>query len=472
MTVEGTKKTPTRQSENDYAKMADGLDLPKMPNLEQPYDLLVTGVGGTGVVTIGALITMAAHLENRGASVLDFTGFAQKFGPVLSFVRMAGARSEINQVRIDAASADALIGCDIVVSSSPKASAVCRNGTKTVLNLAEMPTGDIVLHRDASLRTDDRHAAIAGTVGANNVTAFDANRLAERHMGDTVFANVIMLGAAWQKGLVPVTFAGLQRAIELNGVAIEANKQAFALGRLMAAAPDRLNQSAETGEPGREPVSALTERFAAHLRDYQDAEYAGRFMQTIDRVRNAEGGARQGAVTEAAARSLFRLMAYKDEYEVARLHRDRTFRDRLAGEFEPGFKVTYHLAPPLLSGATDPRGRPLKREYGAWMGGLFFMLKRMKALRGHLLDPFGHTAERHAERDLIVWYEQLVDKALERLTREITPKSPNCFRLVIRYVVLVRSRRRRWLMSNSRLPTNWLSLTRLIDWRHEPQSPG
>ncbi len=216
---------------------------------------------------------------------------------------------------------------------------------------------------------------------------------------------------------MPVSFAGLLRAIELNGVAIDANKQALAIGRLMAEAPERLNIPAQPDELG-ESAELLIERFVDHLHGYQDAAYALRFKQIVDKVRAAEGGREAGAVTEAAARSLFRLMAYKDEYEVARLHRDRAFQDRLAEEFEPGFKLTYHLAPPLFTGQTDARGRLLKREYGAWMGGLLSVLKRMKGLRGRFADPFGHTAERRMERELIGWYEELLDTALSRLTAD------------------------------------------------------
>jgi indolepyruvate ferredoxin oxidoreductase len=199
---------------------------------------LVTGVGGTGVVTVGALISMAAHLEGRGSSVLDFTGFAQKFGPVLSFIRLAGSPDAINQVRIDNAAADALIGCDIVVSSSPKASATYRAGMKAVINLAEMPTGDIVRIRDADLQSRRRLKEIARVAGEENLRSFDANRMAEKLFGDSVYANMLMLGFAWQEGLVPVSLAAMERAIELNGVTVARNRQAFAAGRLAAADPD------------------------------------------------------------------------------------------------------------------------------------------------------------------------------------------------------------------------------------------
>ena len=240
VTIEGATRKKRSGMEIDLTRLAADLPDPDLPALDRPFDLMITGVGGTGVVTVGALITMAAHLEGRGSSVLDFTGFAQKFGPVLSYVRLASSPDDIHQVRIDRGAADALIGCDIVVSSSPKASASYRPGMRAVVNLAEMPTGDIVRKRDASLRVDRRLAAIEGVTGKDALAAMDANRLSEKLMGDTVFANVMMLGFAWQKGLVPVSLNALTQAIVLNGVAIEKNHRAFLIGRLAAEKPDAL----------------------------------------------------------------------------------------------------------------------------------------------------------------------------------------------------------------------------------------
>jgi len=238
LTVENAVRRRKPGADLDVETLLSGIDAPVIGSLDGAYDLLVTGVGGTGVVTVSALITMAAHLEGKGASVLDFTGFAQKFGTVLSYVRLAPAPGGVNQVRIDQGAADAVIACDIVASSSPKASACYRRGTAVVLNRAEMPTGDLVLKRDADLRAAAREAAIAAAVGAESVRAFDANRAAEALMGDGVYANVMMLGYAWQRGMVPVSFEALSHAIELNGVAVAANHRAFACGRLLAARPE------------------------------------------------------------------------------------------------------------------------------------------------------------------------------------------------------------------------------------------
>jgi len=413
VTVEGATRRKRGGTAADYAARAAGLPQPRLPALAKPYDLLVTGVGGTGVITVGALVAMAAHLEGRGASVLDFTGFAQKFGPVLSFLRIAEAPDRINQVRIDQGAADALIGCDVVVSSSPKASGTYRTGTRAVVNSAEMPTGDVVRLRDADLAVAARLAAIRRVVGADNLAALDANRLAETLFGDAVFANVIMLGVAWQQGLVPVSLAALDRAIELNGVAVAANRQAFAAGRLAATDP----AFAATGEAEPEPetLESVIARREAFLRDYQDAAWAGRYRALVERVRAAEPASSGGALADAVARSLFKLMAYKDEYEVARLHVETGFLDSLRREFEGDFTVRYHLAPPLLHTGTDARGRPAKRAFGPWVQVAFRGLAKLKRLRGTRFDPFGYTAERRMERELIGWYEGVVETVLDRL---------------------------------------------------------
>ena len=414
VTVEGARRRKKKVSAEDYSERAAKLPLPDHVPLEKPYDLLVTGVGGTGVVTIGAIVTMAAHLEGKGASVLDFTGFAQKFGPVLSYIRLAAAPGTVNQVRIDEASADALIGCDLVVSSSPKASATYHHGTRAVLNTAEMPTGDLVRFRDADLRAMTRLDAIRDVLGEGNVDALDANRLAEKLFGDAVFANMLLLGFGWQKGLVPVSLDALSRAIELNGVEIEKNHAAFAAGRL-AAVGEKLATDRTEEDWRKETLNEIIACREAFLKDYQNAAWSGRYRTAVDRVREAEKAYGSEALAKAVARSLFKLMSYKDEYEVARLHMQTGFLDKLKEEFEGDFKVHYHLAPPILSLGHDARGRPNKKAFGQWMQGPLSVLARLKFLRGTAFDPFGHTAERRAERELIGWYEGVVETLLSSL---------------------------------------------------------
>jgi indolepyruvate ferredoxin oxidoreductase len=358
---------------------------------------------------------MAAHLEGHGVSVLDFTGFAQKFGPVLSFVRIAASPAELHQVRIDQGAADALIGCDLVVSSSPKASGTYRAGTRAVMNTAEMPTGDVVRFRDADLAGKARLRSIERVLGAGNLATINANALAEKLLGDTVYANVMMLGFAWQQGLVPVSLEAMSRAIELNGVAVERNRQAFAWGRLLSADPSFVRGATDDTPEEPETLDGVIARRVAFLTAYQNASYAARYAATVARVRDAEAPLGSEALTDAVARSLFKLMSYKDEYEVARLHMETGFLDELQREFEGDFKVNYHLAPPLLPAKNDARGRPRKRSFGPWIQTPMKLLARLKVVRNTPFDIFGYTAERRTEKALIGWYEAQVERILRNL---------------------------------------------------------
>jgi indolepyruvate ferredoxin oxidoreductase len=417
VTVEGGKRRAKAASDIDAVARAATLGLPASAGLDRPYDLLATGVGGTGVITVGALIGMAAHLEGHGVSVLDFTGFAQKFGPVLSYLRLATTPEALHQVRIDQGAADALIGCDLVVSSSAKASGTYRRGTRAVVNTAEMPTGDMVRSRDADLAFPARLRAIERVIGGGNLRTIDANALAETLLGDTVYANIIMLGFAWQDGLVPASLPALLRAIELNGVAVERNKQAFAWGRIARADPDFLPKPTHA-TPTTETLDEMIARRSVFLAEYQNRAYADRYEAMVARVRHAESALASEALTEAVARSLFKLMAYKDEYEVARLHMGTDFLDELRREFEGDFRVQYHLAPPFIPAKTDARGRPRKRAFGQWMQTPLKVLARLKFLRGTPFDLFGYAAERRAERELIAWYERQIGTILDKIAPE------------------------------------------------------
>ncbi len=399
------------------------LPLPEAPQIQSSYDLLVTGVGGTGVITVGALITMAAHLEGKGASVLDFMGFAQKFGPVLSFIRIAREPGELNQVRIDEQQADALIGCDLVVSSSPKASStLCKGHTRAVLNTTEMSTADFVKFRDASLKASERVEAIQHIVGKKNLSTIAANHLAESLLGNTIYSNVLMVGYAWQSGLIPVSLDAMLRAIELNGVAVDENKKAFGWGRI-AAADTRFVQE-QIADPqqtvaGIESLDEIIRRRAEFLVDYQDQALSERFSSLVERVREAETAVNAGAklsLTEAVARSYFKTLACKDEYEVARLHTQTGFLQKLRKEFGNKAKLRFHLAPPMLSHSVDLRGRPRKREFGAWMIPAFRLLARLRKLRGTPFDLFGLSGERRLERALIGEYEKNIEVLLEHLS--------------------------------------------------------
>ena len=419
---------------NLYDELLASLPAPELPAIEGCYDLLVTGVGGTGVITVSQLISMAAHLEARGSSVLDFTGFAQKFGTVLSYIRIAHDPADINQVRIEQARADALIGCDLVVSSSARASATYLPGhTRAVVNSAEMLTGDFVKHRDADLRAADRLQAIQTLVGEQNFSSLDANQTAEKLMGNTIYANVLLLGYAWQQGLVPVSLAALLRAIELNDVAVEKNLRAFGWGRIAAMNPDRVLELVNgEARPRDESLQEIMQRRSDFLLDYQDQRLADRYRSLLARVRNAEtklGG--KAELTEAVARSYFKLLSYKDEYEVARLHTSTGFLETIRQDFGTKAKLRFHLAPPLLSRKRDARGRPLKKEFGSWMIPLFRVLARLRRLRGGPFDLFGYTAERRMERALIIEFEATVDALLAGIGKK---QLPDAAVLVRRYL--------------------------------------
>ncbi|MCR5864811.1 indolepyruvate ferredoxin oxidoreductase family protein [Aquincola sp. J276] len=389
-----------------------------------PYDLLVTGVGGTGVVTVGAVIAMAAHLEGKSASVLDFMGFAQKGGSVLSFVRLADTPERLNQVRIDTQQADAVLACDIVVAASPEALQTVRHGrTRVLANLHEIPVAESLKNPDASLKTDLLLAKLEFAAGADRVETFEAQALAEAFLGDSIVSNILAMGYAWQRGLIPVSLEALQRAIELNGVAVQSNQLAFSLGR-MAAADEAalhtlLNAPAEAAASADgESLEALVARGVVHLTGYQNAAYARRFEARVRQLQQREQALGADATlpfTRAAAASLLKLMAYKDEYEVARLYTDGAFRQQLAQQFEGDMKLEFYMAPPLLSRPKDG-GAPRKMRFGAWLMPALGVLAKARALRGTPLDVFGYTEERRMERGLIAAFESRLDELLPRLS--------------------------------------------------------
>ncbi|MDO6440726.1 indolepyruvate ferredoxin oxidoreductase family protein [Marinobacter sp. 2_MG-2023] len=397
---------------------------PARPELTGSYDVLVGGVGGTGVVTVGQLITMAAHLEAKGTSVLDFTGFAQKGGTVLSYVRMAPSPDKLHQVRISHGQADALIACDLVVASSQKALSVLRpDHTRVVANEAELPTGDYVLFRDADMKSEKRLDLIRDAVGDHNFARLDANGIAEKLMGDTVFSNVMMLGFAWQRGLLPLSQAALMKAIELNGVAVERNKEAFGWGRVAATDVKVITDLLTTGQARVEEVKAepsldeLINIRHKHLVNYQSRRWADRYTTLVKQVREAEEklGETNNLLTRAVAQQLYRFMAFKDEYEVARLFAETDFMKEVNNTFEGDFKVHFHLAPPIMNRGTDAQGRPRKRQFGPWMFRVFKLLAKFRVLRGTPVDPFSYSADRKMDRAQLKEYQQLVERIVSEL---------------------------------------------------------
>jgi len=424
VTVEGgaLRKPERRERGARLEAILANLPAPAARPIDQAYDLLVGGVGGTGVVTIGAVVAMAAHLEGKGASVLDFMGFAQKGGTVLSYVRLAREPAALNQVRIDAGRADAAILCDLVVGTDARALSVMRAGrTRAVANLDVQPTADFIRDRNVDFGGEGRLKALRSACGENAVETIDAGLIAERLLGDLVFSNMLLLGFAWQKDLVPLSLAALQRAIELNGVAVAENLEAFAMGRAAAIDPAAVAEAAGLAPAAAAelPLADLTAQRAAFLTDYQNAAYAQEYSAIVARIGERTKGIPDGdRFAMAVARNLFKLMAYKDEYEVARLHSDQKFTRTLRESFEGDFKIRFHLAPPVFNAGLDDQGRPKKREFGPWMAVGFAILRRLRFLRGTPFDPFGQTDERRMERRLIVEYRDRIEALSQRLSAE------------------------------------------------------
>ncbi len=404
----------------------ESLPMPTLPDLEEPYGILITGVGGTGVVTIGALLGMAAHLEGKGCSVLDMAGLAQKGGAVVSHVRIGRTPEDIHAVRLSAGGARLMLGCDLVVATGYEAlSKVQTNTTRAVINSHETITGDFTRNPDLKFPAASLEGMIASAAGKGQAEFLDATRLATALMGDSIATNLFMLGYAWQKGLVPVSLEAIERAVELNKVAVEANKRSFLWGRRAAhdlAAVEQLVAPQAT-MPSQRIAASLDEvvaRRADFLSDYQNPAYAARYMALIDRVKAAEVERTPGrsGLALAVARYYFKLLAYKDEYEVARLYTQGEFTARLNQQFEGNFKLRFHLAPPLL-GLRDPEtGHLKKREFGAWIMPAFRVLAKLRGLRGTPFDIFGYSAERKQERELIAGYEVLIAEVATKLTPE------------------------------------------------------
>ena len=430
VTVEGGTlkkgKAALPEGEAEFAVLPQ----PRQGALDRPFGILVTGIGGMGVITIGQIVAMAAHLEGKGATVLDMSGLAQKFGPVMSHVRIAPSPGDLHSVRVGTGAADLVLGCDLVVTSGSEAlSKMNDKRTKVLVNATVSPTADFVKNPDWQLPGTRLEADIVDAAGAKNVEFVPAGKLATALMGDAIATNMFMLGYAFQQGRVPLAEESLVRAIELNGVAIEFNRKAFLWGRRAAtdlARVERLATPAEIipiSQAFSRNLEELIARRADFLTGYQDRAYAERYRELVERVRSAEAqktGASEGKfpLTEAVARYYFKLMAYKDEYEVARLYSDPAFARKIEGMFEGGYKLKFHLAPPIFN-RPDPRtGEARKSEFGPWMMAAFRVLAKLKGLRGTPFDVFGMSRERKAERRMIGEYEATVAGLLEHLDGE------------------------------------------------------
>jgi indolepyruvate ferredoxin oxidoreductase len=393
------------------------------------FGILVTGVGGTGVVTIGQLLGMAAHLEGYGVVVLDMAGLAQKGGAVTSHIQIGATQDQLSATRVALGEADLVIGGDLVVTAGTDALARMRPGvTRVVINADVAPTVQNLRNPDWILPDAHLRSDVLTAAGAEAVEFIEAQRLAVALCGDAIFANPLLLGWASQRGWLPVSRTALERAIELNGAAVAANLQAFAWGRRAAHDTDAVRRLAfghavQRGGP-QAPAASLDEAIAlraAHLAAYQDARLAQRFLQLVGQVRQAEAARMSPEcieLTQAVVENYFRVLAYKDEYEVARLHSDPAFLEGLRAQFEGAWSVRFHLAPPLLARLDHATGRPRKMAFGPWLLPVLRGLAKLRFLRGTAFDPFGYTLERRAERNLITQYEALVAELVQGLQPE------------------------------------------------------
>ncbi|MDU9416452.1 indolepyruvate ferredoxin oxidoreductase family protein [Pseudomonas sp. zfem005] len=391
---------------------------PRQPGLERPWNILLPGVGGSGVTTVGALLGMAAHIEGKGCSVLDQAGLAQKFGPVITHIRIAAKQDDIHAVRIAAGETDLLLGCDLVVAASEEALAKLNERIATaVVNSHEAATAEFTRNPDAQVPGQAMQQALIEAVGAEKTHFIDATRLATRLLGDSIATNLFMLGYAYQRGLVPVSAEAIEKAIQLNGVAVKLNCEAFLWGRRAAHDLPAVEKLAAPEVAQAKPCETLDEiiRFRVdYLTAYQDAAYAKRYSDLVARVRLVDSSAGQ-ELTEAVARYYFKVLAYKDEYEVARLYSADDFRKQLEAQFSGDYRLQFHLAPSWLAKRDPSTGQPRKRSFGPWMLKAFGLLATFKFLRGSALDPFGYSEERRLERELIGRYEDNLEAVLAHL---------------------------------------------------------
>jgi indolepyruvate ferredoxin oxidoreductase len=410
------------------AGLGDIGDLPEptsKPTLDRPYNIAVGGVGGTGVLTIGALLGMAAHIEGKASMILDMSGLAQKGGAVLSHVRLSEHTADVTCSRIVTGTADLVIAADEVVAASKETMTLCESSrTAGVINSHVIPTADFILNRDFNFQSRKVNHVLETALRKDSAFV-DFTKPAETLLGDAIATNMMMMGYAYQRGLLPLTAEAIEQAIEVNGVGIKMNTQAFRLGRLAAVNPAKIDEMMKGQDENVAPKTldamSLEEIIAhrsVHLTNYQNGKLAAQYQALVKQVRDAALDRGLGdALPRAVAVNYAKLLAYKDEYEVARLYTDDHFAQQLRDQFDGDFKISFNLAPPILGGAKDALGRPKKRAFGAWMMPVFRMLARMRSVRGTAFDIFGYSADRRLERDLIAGYEKDVATVLGLLSQ-------------------------------------------------------
>ena len=424
VTVEGGQlKKPKKEKKGDLSTLPP-IPEPALPLAEQAWGIVVAGVGGTGVITIGQLLGMAAHLEGKGVVTQDAAGLAQKGGATWSHIQIANRAEAIFTTKVDTAKADLVIACDPIVGANKATMAVIKPGrTYVAMNTHGSPTAAFVQNPDWQFPAGCE-TTLAQAVGAGGLGAFDAEEVSVQLLGDSIYTNPLMLGYAWQQGRVPLGHAALMRAMELNNVQVDNNKAAFEWGRRCAhdlAAVKALFKAAQVIQFVKKPsIDELVAKRVSFLTDYQNAAYAEQYRRFVDQVRQAESPLGGTRLSEAVARYLFKLMAYKDEYEVARLHTQTGFDEKIAAMFEGDYKLVHHLAPPLTA-KTNERGELVKRPFGPWMHTAFGVLAKLKGLRGTAFDVFGRSEERRTERALIEQYKASVLELLQGLNAERLP---------------------------------------------------
>jgi len=401
---------------------------PAIPTIDRTFNVIVTGVGGTGVVTIGAILGMAAHLEGKGMGMIDMAGLAQKGGAVYSHVRLANRQEDIHAIRVSAESAHLVLGCDLVVTGTKKVLASVKQGqTALVVNTAEVMPGEFTRNADFSLPTERLKRAIKGAAGEEGAAFVDATAVATALLGNAIAANMFMLGYAYQAGHVPLSAAAIEKAIELNGEAVKMNLAAFTWGRRAAAEPELIaSMMSELKAPAEsrrisETLDEVIARRQEFLNAYQSKRYGKRYRALVERVREAEGKAvpNSTALTDAVARSLFKLMAYKDEYEVARLYTNGNFERQVAATFEgENLRYEFHMAPPILAKKDPITGLPKKMSFGPSMMKAMRVLAKFRTLRGTPLDVFGYSHERRTERALIREFEGRIEEIVAKLNAD------------------------------------------------------
>ncbi|MDR6854030.1 indolepyruvate ferredoxin oxidoreductase family protein [Variovorax guangxiensis] len=421
VTVEGGQLKKKAKNKASTPAELGALPEPALPPLAggNVWGIVVAGVGGTGVITIGQLLGMAAHIEGKGIVTQDAAGLAQKGGATWSHVLIGDTQDDIRTTRVGTAAADLVLACDPLVSVNAETMARMREGrTHVALNSHSTPTASFVRNANWQNPQEACAAEIARAVGTAGLGAFDADAAATSLMGDTIYVNPMILGYAWQKGWIPLEHASLMRAIELNAVAVDNNKTAFEWGRQAAQRPEELRKRVSPGQvvefKKRDTVESLVARRVEFLTAYQNVAYAGQYKAFVAKVQQAEAALGKTSLAETVARYLFKLMAYKDEYEVARLHSDRSFLERVEGMFEGDYKLNYHLAPPIIA-HRNAKGELQKQKFGPAMLTGFRLLAKLKGLRGTALDPFGRTEERKTERALIGEYRASIEELLSGL---------------------------------------------------------